>query len=73
MTGHAPAVYDRHYAKPFRDEEERAKVRESLASIGFGSASVDPTVDLRRSEVVLRVDAENESLAVAGLSRMGLF
>jgi integrase len=34
-------VYDAHYAKPFRDEEERAKVRESLTSIGFGVGSVD--------------------------------
>jgi integrase len=41
MTGHSPAVYDAHYAKPFRDEEERAKVRNSLASIGFGIGHVD--------------------------------
>jgi hypothetical protein len=41
MTGHSPAVYDAHYAKPFRDADERAKVRESLASIGFGAAGVD--------------------------------
>jgi hypothetical protein len=36
-----PAVYNAHYAKPFRDDEERAKLRESLASIGFGHARVD--------------------------------
>jgi integrase len=41
MTGHSPAVYDAHYAKPSRDEEERAKVRNSLASIGFGIGHVD--------------------------------
>ena len=23
MTGHSPRVYDEHYAKPFRDAEER--------------------------------------------------
>jgi integrase len=45
MTGHSPQVYDTHYAKPFRDAEERAKVRESLASIGFGNAAVDQTID----------------------------
>jgi integrase len=45
MTGHSPRVYDEHYAKPFRDAEERARVRDSLASIGFGSRSVDQTVD----------------------------
>jgi integrase len=36
MTGHSPRVYDEHYAKPFRDAEERAKIRESLASVGLG-------------------------------------
>jgi integrase len=41
LTGHSPQVYDKHYAKPFRDAEERAKVRESLASIGFGTATAD--------------------------------
>ena len=45
MTGHSPAVYDAHYAKPFRDADERARVRDSLASIGFGSRSVDQSVD----------------------------
>ena len=44
MTGHSPAVYDAHYAKPFRDADERAKVRESLASIGFGAATVDQSL-----------------------------
>ena len=28
-------------AKPFRDAEERDRVRESLASIGFGNVQVD--------------------------------
>jgi hypothetical protein len=37
MTGHSKQVYDAHYAKPFRDAEERETVRRSLASIGFGS------------------------------------
>jgi hypothetical protein len=37
MTGHSPAVYSEHYARPFRDAEERQKVRNSLASIGFGN------------------------------------
>jgi integrase/recombinase XerD len=50
MTGHSPAVYDKHYAKPFRDEEERAKVRESLASIGFGAAEVDQPLTNEPSE-----------------------
>jgi integrase len=45
MTGHSQAVYDTHYAKPFRDADERARVRESLASIGFGNAPVDQLVD----------------------------
>ena len=45
MTGHSPRVYDEHYAKPFRDADERARVRDSLASIGFGSRSVDQSVD----------------------------
>jgi integrase len=49
MTGHSPAVYDAHYAKPFRDADERAKVRESLASIGFGTASVDQRLTNRAS------------------------
>jgi integrase len=47
MTGHSPAVYSEHYARPFRDAEEREKVRKSLASIGFGSARVDQPVDQR--------------------------
>jgi hypothetical protein len=37
------AVYDGHYVRPFRDAEEREKVRESLASIGFGNGLVDQT------------------------------
>jgi integrase len=45
MCGHSPQVYDKHYAKPFRDAQERANVRESLASIGFGNAEVDQTID----------------------------
>jgi hypothetical protein len=28
MTGHLRAVYNEHYAKPFRVEEERANLRE---------------------------------------------
>ncbi len=47
MTGHSPAVYSAHYARPFRDAEEREKVRNSLASIGFGNAPVDQPVDQR--------------------------
>lgn len=47
LTGHSPQVYDAHYAKPFRDAEEREKVRNSLASIGFGNAVVDQSVDQR--------------------------
>jgi hypothetical protein len=45
MTGHSKQVYDAHYAKPFRDAAEREKVRNSLASIGFGNALVDQSVD----------------------------
>jgi integrase len=45
MTGHSPAVYSEHYARPFRDAEEREKVRNSLAAIGFGNAPVDQPVD----------------------------
>jgi hypothetical protein len=45
VTGHSPQVYDKHYAKPFRDAEERDRVRVSLASIGFGNALVDQPVD----------------------------
>jgi len=41
MTGHSPQVYEEHYARPFRDAEERTRVRQSLASIGFGTAEVD--------------------------------
>jgi len=41
MTGHSPAVYDAHYAKPFHDEEECANVRDSAASIGLGIGHVD--------------------------------
>jgi integrase len=47
MTGHSPAVYSEHYARPFRDAEEREKVRKSLASIGFGNAPLDQPVDQR--------------------------
>ena len=36
-----------HYARPFRDAEEREKVRKSLAAIGFGNAQVDQPVDQR--------------------------
>jgi integrase len=45
MTGHSTAVYSEHYARPFRDAEEREKVRKSLASIGFGNAPVNQPVD----------------------------
>jgi integrase len=48
MTGHSKQVYDAHYAKPFRDAEERDRVRESLASIGFGSGSVDQKLTRER-------------------------
>ena len=41
MTGHSRQVYDAHYAKPFGDMEERDRVRQSLASIGFGNVEVD--------------------------------
>jgi len=47
LTGHSPAVYSAHYARPFRDAEEREKVRKSLAAIGFGNAQVDQPVDQR--------------------------
>jgi len=47
MTGHSPRVYDEHYAKPFRDAEERNRIRESLASVGLGSVAVDQSVDQR--------------------------
>ena len=33
------------YARPFRDAEDRNNVRISLASIGFGTAPVDQSVD----------------------------
>ena len=45
MTGHSPQVYEACYARPFRDAEERDRVRSSLASIGFGNAPVDQSVD----------------------------
>jgi hypothetical protein len=45
MTGHSPVVYSAHYARPFCDAEEREKVRDSLAAIGFGNAPVDQPVD----------------------------
>ena len=45
MTGHSPAVYSAHYARPFRDAEERENVRKSLAAIGFGNTAVDQPVD----------------------------
>ena len=41
------AVYSAHYARPFRDAEEREKVRNSLAAIGFGNSAVDQPVDQR--------------------------
>ena len=39
MIGHSPEVYNAHYARPFRGAEEREKVRNSLASIGFGNVT----------------------------------
>lgn len=39
LTGHSAEVYNRHYARPFRDAEEREMVRDALASIGFGQRS----------------------------------
>ena len=45
MTGHSPAVYSAHYARPFRDAEEREG--NSLAAIGFGNTAVDQPVDQR--------------------------
>ena len=33
--------------RPFRDAEEREKVRNSLAAIGFGNTAVDQPVDQR--------------------------
>jgi hypothetical protein len=59
MTGHSPAVYSEHYARPFRDAEEREKVRKSLASIGFGNAPVDQPVDQRPIGVIHGVRLEN--------------
>jgi integrase len=50
ITGHSKRVYDTHYAKPFRDAEERDRVRESLASIGFGNAQVDQPLTNEASE-----------------------
>ena len=50
ITGHSKQVYDAHYAKPFRDAEERDRVRESLASIGFGNAQVDQPLTNEVSE-----------------------
>jgi hypothetical protein len=50
MTGHSKQVYDAHYAKPFRDAEERARVRHSLASIGFGNGLVDQVLTSSPSE-----------------------
>jgi TPR repeat protein len=40
MTGHSPAVYN-ELREAFPDEEERANLRDSLASIAFGNANVD--------------------------------
>jgi integrase len=50
MTGNSKQVYDAHYAKPFRDAEEREKVRQSLASIGFGNVPVDQKLTNDRFE-----------------------
>lgn len=47
MTGHSPGVYSAHYARPFRDAEEREKVWKSLAAIGFGNTAVDQPVEQR--------------------------
>jgi hypothetical protein len=44
MAGHSKQVYDAHHAKPFRDADERDRVRKSLASIGFGNGSVDQSL-----------------------------
>jgi hypothetical protein len=43
MTGHSPQVYDTHYAKPFRDVEERAR----CASHSPPSASASETLTSR--------------------------
>jgi hypothetical protein len=48
MTGYSKQVYDAHYAKPFRDAEERDRVRQVLASIGFGNSPVDQPLTTRR-------------------------
>ncbi len=50
MTGHSPAVYSEHYAKPFRDAEERENVRKSLMAIGFGNGVVDQELTRGASE-----------------------
>jgi hypothetical protein len=50
MTGHSKQVYDAHYAKPFRDAEERDRVRESLAPSGFGNSPVDQPLTNEASE-----------------------
>jgi len=34
-TGHSKQVSDAHYAKPFRDAEERKKIRQSVASKAY--------------------------------------
>ncbi len=52
ITGHSKQVYDAHYAKPFRDAEERDRVRESLASIGFGNGEVDQALTNTPPEAV---------------------
>jgi Phage integrase family len=41
MTGHSKEVYSNSYARPFRDAEERERVRVALAGIGFGNVMVD--------------------------------
>jgi integrase len=45
LTGHSQQVYSLHYARPFEDAHERERVRNSLASIGFGNVPVDQSVD----------------------------
>jgi hypothetical protein len=69
MTGHSPAVYSEHYARPFRDAEEREKVRKSLASIGFGNTPVDQPVDQRSIWVCAVSGWRTKSPAQQGPSR----
>jgi hypothetical protein len=70
-TGDSKQVYDAHYAKPFRDAEERENVRRSLALIGFGNTSVDQKLTNGLPRPLRRRRRQREGPAMRGGSSMG--